>query len=460
MASILISLYQPIIANNLSNIYCFYEGLVKELEKNGNSVLIYNTALESCGTDSSYDEKLIHKVRQFAPDLIITFNNQINENVIKVTDCPVLLFDADGLYFFKNLDLIRSYAEKYYMITSWDGWEKEDYCEYKSLGFLPNRIHSIHLATSVKCETKEKIHNISFIGSKFGHLYPETFPDNFFTTFDKVTLYQGLQKFWNGNDLNYKKILKQLGIDNILTPMQEYGIFDTRVYVLTSLLDLGLKLHGANWDAVKGANISLALAFDTEPKFSLQHNQDVYNSSKINISISHPQTYGYAFPWRVFDIMASDGLLITSKAILLESFTHGHVNIPSFVSPYEARDLCKKYLQEENLRKDIVAASNEYIEKYGRWDDNIKKLAEISGVPIYNAKANDYRANTGINTLTMGAVPNECSVHCSSGCMKTVQQRASEKSIRVCNLLKQLAMELFFTEKISSLLKKCKIHKN
>lgn len=93
-------------------------------------------------------------------------------------------------------------------------------------------------------------------------------------------------------------------------------------------------------------NIALMSAFDETPKFSIKHNQDIYNESKICLSISHPQTRGYAFPWRIYDIMATNGMLISSRSDLLNEFTKGIVKIPMYESPYEARELCIKYLKK------------------------------------------------------------------------------------------------------------------
>ena len=138
--------------------------------------------------------------------------------------------------------------------------------------------------------------------------------------------------------------------------------------------------------------LSLVCAFDKTPMYSLQHNQDVYNSSKVNLSISHPQCRGYAHPWRIYDIMASGGVLISSFSRALADRTKGYVDIPMYNSPYEVRDLCKKLLKDRKLRQEIISASNEFIEKFGRWKDNFKTIQEYTGLKIAE------RSNGGVSS--------------------------------------------------------------
>ncbi len=376
MANILISFFQPVIGNLSSNIICYYESLISNLKNNGHSVRIFNMIFYE-----QYKDQLSDKIKEFSPNVIITFNNQIPEEILCSTDCTICLFDADSSEHFIHLELIEKYKERYYMVTQWDGWNTK----YADLGFLPNRIINIHPATSIVSKDIPKVNNISFIGSKFEYksinlrsIIDNSKNDHFYTL---------LQKYWNSSDLNFKNF-----VDNTycnLTKFEQFSLFDSRNYILTSVLDLGVKLYGQNWNDLHCGSYALSAAFDREPKFSLKHNQDIYNSSIINLSISHPQTYGYAFPWRVYDIMASSGLLITSKSTLLETYTKGIVDIPSFTSPYEVRDLCKKYLREDNLRKDIIAASNYFIEKHGRWEDNFKIIENAINVKLLNVQQKD-----------------------------------------------------------------------
>ena len=192
------------------------------------------------------------------------------------------------------------------------------------------------------------------------------------------------QEYWKSKNYNYEALLQKYFPNLDCNEFDLYNIFDNRNYILTSVLDLGLKLYGSGWANGEDSNLDLMAAYDSTPKYSLKHNQDVYNSSKINLSISHPQCKGFAYPWRCYDIMASSGLLICSYSKLLEDLTAKHVKIPMYHSPYEARDLCKYALSNPAWCEDIISASNEFINKFGRWEDNFKILENIFNINLIN----------------------------------------------------------------------------
>lgn len=379
MSKILLSFLQPVIAEDVNNLICYYEALARELQNCGNEVLLFNTyEIKTNSNLLSEKAKIVEAARNFEPDLIIAFNNQILKEIIEVTDCPIALFDADSIDLFTDIDLIAPNLERYFMITSYEGWDGR----YGQLGFTKERICAIHPATAIKNENLAKTKNISFIGSNFN--YENHQLSEYIKQDTNQNVYKALQHFWQTKDYDYDKILEEFCPDRDFTLFDIHSLFDTRVYVLSSVLDLGLNLYGMGWERLSKINPSLSAAFNKEPKFSLKHNQDLYNSSKINLSISHPQTNGYAFPWRIYDIMASSGMLISTHSDLLNKQTKGFVDIPMYDSPYEARDLCKKFLREDNLRAEISEASNKFIEKHGRWQSNFKTLQDFLGIKLLN----------------------------------------------------------------------------
>lgn len=381
MAKILITFWQSKMGDSLNNLICYYESFTKELKDCGNEVLLINKSLfanDYFKPDVRHQEYLMQKVKDFNPDLIVAFNNQVFNGLFESTSCPVLLFDADASYLFSSKETIKKHLDRYFMVTHYNSWENS----YPQLGFSKDRVCTIHIATSLKKEEKNQDKNISFIGTKFlCHLSPniKKILDN-----NGLNLYKMLLEHWSSHNFAYEELMRKYCNEYEYNDFDIVNIFDYRSYVLSSVLDLGLSLYGVDWRAGEDNNIALMSAFDDIPKFSLKHNQDVYNESKICLSISHPQTRGYAFPWRVYDIMATNGLLISSRSDLLNELTKGIVKIPMYESPYEARELCLKYLKDENLRNDIVAASNEFIEKCGRWKDNFKTIQDITGVRLIN----------------------------------------------------------------------------
>lgn len=371
MSNILMVFLQPILDNNkLDGLICFYDGFVAELRKNGNNVKAINLhQLEHI------DEACIYDIKNFKPDIVFTFNNRITEDIIKNTDCPICVMDADGINFWTNKDLIKKYADRYFLFTFWDGWEQS---EYIKLGFQEKQIASLHLATSVLAKDTPKTANISFIGSVFTGLSNNVIEN----ISDEYNLKkEALDILCNGTiDLEdfYAKH-KDVFDNNIINC---YPLFDPRLNVLQSILDLGLDLYGVNWDKLPQEYLLLQSAYKKQPVFTLADNERVYNASRVNISISHPQCKGYAFPWRCFDIMASNGLLISSYSGLLEKMTHGHVKIPMYKSPFDVRDMCKYALDNPAYCQDIISASNAYVDKYARWHDNLQKIQETINVNI------------------------------------------------------------------------------
>ena len=381
MAKILLSFLQPIINKNPETLFCYYDALSQELNAQGNDVLILNT-LNMYYLPGREKQKCMdyykNMVKDFNPDIIFAFNNNLYEEIISITNCPIILYEADLSNLFLNKDFIKKYNDRYYMVTFF----QKHIPVYKDLGFNENRIIHLHPATAVKSEKKEKKVNISFIGSAFDQ--PLRSVVKSITKNNSENLYNLYKEYWNDCNHNYKELFEKYLKDSKLSGADFYPIMDSRTYILQSVLDLGLKIYGVNWDKLSTVLLPLISAFDKTPKYTLEDNQEVYNTSVINISISHPQCEGYAFPWRIYDILASDGVLVSSYAKALEDYTKGYVDIPMFKSPYDARDLCKKMLKEKELREDIISASNEFIEKQGRWFDNFEKIQNYTNVNIIN----------------------------------------------------------------------------
>ncbi len=166
MAKILITYLQPIISNNLNNIFIYYESFSKELIKQGNHVLHFNMINEAFLKKNKYNkwiEEQTFKIKNYNPDLIITFNNRISESIIQATNCPIVLFEADLVNYFANKNLIKKYVDRYYAVTCFENYIPD----FLNIGIKKENMILCHSATSVKAEKLEKINNISFIGSYF-----------------------------------------------------------------------------------------------------------------------------------------------------------------------------------------------------------------------------------------------------------------------------------------------------
>ena len=323
MSKILIMFHQPVIdLNNPYGIVCFYESFAKELSKYSNEVKLINTYfLKQFPEDritllnSDIKEKFLEEIKNFNPDIIFSFNNQITIEILQITNCNICVFDADGIDFFAGKDFIKKYKDRYFMCSFYEGWEED---KYPKLGFTKSKVIFLNSATSIKREKLKKTSNISFIGTKFSSISKDTQ----LKISQEKSIYEDLREYYKNPYISNDKLFEKYRKLFKLTKIDLYPLLDPRLYVLQSVWDLGLDIYGLLWDSLPTElyNLSLCCHYN-EPKYTLKHNQDIYNSSKINISISHPQCKNYTFPWRVYDIMASDGLLISSYSKLLEKYT-------------------------------------------------------------------------------------------------------------------------------------------
>ena len=436
MSKVLLLFHQPIIdITEPGAVWAFYESFINELSGLSNKVDYINLSLLKNYWDNTFTklngrekENIINKIKTFAPEIIFTFNNQITSEIIQNTACPICIMDADNLNLFPNKDFIAKYSDRYYIVSFYKNWESD---KYEKLGIKKENIGFLHQATSVRNENIEKTTNISFIGTKFGEMHT-----SLVAQIKSVFDFEDLKKYYENQYENaqsfydkYTKLLKARECDL-------YGLIDSRLSVLQSISDLGLKIYGVGWDKLPDEMPKLKLCYDSTPKYSLRHNSQVYNSSRINISISHPQCKGYAYPWRIYDVMGSSGLLISSYSRLLEEQTKGFVKIPMYNSPYDARELCKYALKNPSYCEDIIKASNEFIEKQGRWRDNFEILQNLIKINLTDNK-------NGAN-LTENLIEN-LPIKIKSKPKNRFKQALNGLLLLFANLP---LIELFFSEKI------------
>lgn len=377
MTNILILYYQPVIGDDPYNLVCLYDSMFSELKKLGNNLLLINMRLfkkDYFSSKISDENTIIKKIKEFNPELVMTFNNQVFEGLFKIIDCPIVLFDADAYELFSAKDLLNKNIDRYTLFTNCKEWIDK----YLDLGFSKNQVHFMPVATAVKQENLPLDKNISFIGTLF-HTANKVFSKIGDDNDTKKVFYNAYLNFLTNNNYDYPNNFdKKLNLQTI----DYHPFFDIRLPTLANILDLGLTLHGVEWQQLRDIFPQLYCAFDSTPKFSLKHNQDLYNSSKICININHPQCHGSTFGWRVFDVMASNGCLISTYSSQLKEITKDWIDIPMFHSPIEAREICVKLLNNENMRKDIVEASQKYIETNCRWIDRFKEIENILNVRL------------------------------------------------------------------------------
>lgn len=381
MANIFISFYNGVSdPNNPNAIPCFYETFCNCLEKLGNKLFVYTR--RSFNLDfENIPKNLLSEIKEFNPDLIILFNNAFYD-VSKHFDCPIVVYEVDSPLLYLNKEGLKKNISRYKFFVP---QEESVKVLQEQFGVDKKDILLVPFFTEIRAEDTEFKTNISFIGTKFIYStrkspfakFMTQNPDDEEVKLYKILLDEFCENVYLDKDELFKKynvqsknIDKRFQVSELLQYLSDYN----RVKTLSSVADLGLDLYGtANWRSDTYNEPWLILSYKNKAVYSIKHNQDIYNSSKIGININHLQAKT-GFSWRVCDIMASNACLVSEyKSDLKRCFPE--IDIPFFTNSYEAREQCVKLLNNENLRKDIVLQSQAAINKSYRFS-NVKRIME------------------------------------------------------------------------------------
>jgi spore maturation protein CgeB len=109
----------------------------------------------------------------------------------------------------------------------------------------------------------------------------------------------------------------------------------------------------------------------------------VYQSSRISVSIPQLQV-GTGLQYRVFDIMASDSLLITKffKNSDLYRVFGKTCPVPTYKSPEELEKLCSHFLAHEKERRDLSKACRDLIGENLTFSSRVKEIFDVLGFEI------------------------------------------------------------------------------
>ena len=390
MARILISYYK-IQEVPLNKINCMWDGLFQELKNNGNDVFVINTAYFNKYTcnkvkNKTLDSYILSKAKDFDPELIIAFNHKIPQCVLdNFQDVPIVIWDGDELSYFSGLDHIKENISRYKIFSIVKEWEQN----YLEFGFDKTQIHMMPVATSIKAMDIPQTINISFLGA-FHHASGKINPILRSNTYEEV-LPKIIEEYLNGNNYNYegmfRKYLKE-DFDKLnLKEVDLYPLFNLRLITLTNLLDLGLQINGDRFNLITSVLPQLCAVYNSKNIWTYAENERYFNSSKISINPIHPQAKGSGFSWRVFDIMASNACLVCENSSDLRELTKNYVDIPMYKTPWEAREICKELLADDKARKEIVLASQKYINENARWKHRFKDMENILNIKLINLES-------------------------------------------------------------------------
>lgn len=371
----------------------FYETFINGLKDAGNEVLCYFHKDFYKDFSGEMPDYIANRVKAFDADLYIFFNNNFWD-ITELTDKPILIYDVDSPLFYKNLDKVKSKPDRFRYMTI----QKNSVDMLKELVGITGDIAryappftGIMADKSVEADT-----NISFIGSNWtweGCQFVQKFLDSGSTTNeDRIMARQVFEEYTRNPFSSSEEIYQQLGLEpehkivfrnDMNTASRISGI--KRISYLETISDLGLEIHGLYFSQPNTAFFpGVAFSFNKDTVFTRQENQDIFNRSKISFNINHIQAVT-GFSWRVCDIMASNAAIVTEyKPDLAEAFPG--VKLPTFTTKAEAYETCKRLLENENERKEIVLASNEIIEKKYRFNNTLKEMESFLGVKMTEKK--------------------------------------------------------------------------
>lgn len=391
MAKILVAFYNGIVdENNTAAMPIFYEGFIQGLDQAGNNVAVIS---HPCfGQDfGEIDEELKKTIMEFSPDICFIFNNCFFD-LSDIVTCPIVIYEVDSPQYYSNKSIIKNNPDRflYFVIQS----SSEDVL-VKQFGVSKERIFYVPIFSEVYADRKiEASTNIAFIGSKFART-----SGNLFQRFLNGNPSESEKEMWKNclneirrnpqvtvSELIYKYtitselVARNLIIGEILQVLSS----EKRIQILASLSELGLDLYGTeNWGNEYYGHTELNLAYKDRKVYSIRHNQDILNSSKIGINVSHLQASS-GFPWRVMDIMASNACLVTDyHSDFARVFPELDGILPIYDNWYDAYAICKNLIQDESKRKDIVIRCNELIDKRYRFTNLLEKMEQYSGVMMH-----------------------------------------------------------------------------
>lgn len=363
-------------ANEPNAMPIFYEAFIKGLQDSGNDVFaVMHSNWNADFLKNGIPETLLNDIKLFNPDIIFLFNNNFYD-LSKYFDCPIIIYEVDSPLYYKNQEILKAKPERFQYFVSASTSKDTLINDFK----VPKKnILQVPFFTAVQAENIEKKHNICFIGTKFRNSYKHCF-NNFMETNptdeEREEFKNLMLKLQDNVFISKEELFKNTTSQKILSTFKPYDVTFMlsdyrRIDVLSAIADLGINIWGTpNWASDFYNEPWLILNFHNEAVYTIKHNQDIYNSSKIGINIGHLQAKK-GFPWRVFDIMASNACLVTEYHGDFSKYLPD-LKLPYFSNAWEAREICKKLLDNENYRLDIVAQSQEFVNKNYRFINTLK----------------------------------------------------------------------------------------
>jgi len=380
-----------VVETSLHSIDPFYEGFIKALYEQGHDVHVLKT---NNFFEKNYQEQnlqfIINRekyqsfIQKLNPEYIFAFNNSLDRIIVESTNCPIVCWSSESLYYLLSQSLIKQYKERYYFFH-FDPNTKKQFEEEFDLE--SNKSFLVICPSAIQAKSVLKSNNITFVGA-IHRMKPSMQDFSKYSSRQKILLHSNIEKckkdpykFLKNDNCLYIKIFGQKIYKRDIL---DFVSRESRVRVLSLISDLGLSFYGVGAESeIKKINDSLYFAYKSQIIDSLKKTELLYNSSKICINIPNCQSVN-ALSWRVPDILASNSVLVSSRG--LKNIYGSEFKLPSFDSPAEAYEICKRLLHDQELRKDLTAYSNDLIEKGYRFSHLINNIDDILGKNFHKKK--------------------------------------------------------------------------
>ena len=387
MARIFLSFFNGIQCEDDENVMpAFYEAFCNGLKQNGNDVFVVMHLYWGKNLGKA-PALLLKEIKNFNPDLIILFNNAFYD-LSKDFDCPIVVYGVDSPLYYSNKECLKKNPQRY---TIFELQEASAETLRQDFNIPAENIHILPFFTEIRAENKEFKRNICFIGTKFGNNVQncinrfmigkpnDALKNEYITLIQKVRENPFIDEDKLLEDVHSIKLIKCFDKKDIIMSLSTYQ----RLQTLDAVSDLGLEIWGtSNWASDNFGLPYLNLCYNSEQVYSILHNQEIYNTSRIGISISHLQAKE-GFPWRILDIMASNACLVSDYHKSFEKY-FPKLKLPCYGNQFEAREVCSKLLKDEAWRRDIVLQSQEIVNKNYRFENTLKKIEDCLGFNLHS----------------------------------------------------------------------------
>lgn len=392
----------------------FYESFIYGLKDAGNEVLCFHQKTFTKNFDGEIPVVQEQIIRKFNPELCILFCNKFWD-ISNIVDCPIIIYDVDSPLQYSGKEHLRENISRYKFVTSQSaGLQllKDEYSvDDSNMTIIPFFTEIRHNESIVPDK------NIGFLGVNWmwkGYTFVNSFINNNPSMQDREYAKQILNKFMEYPFKNADQIREELGISNydstfdlgdeLRASMEISGL--RRLKFLSAVSDLGLEIRGAYWNiGCMNYFPELSMCYNPIQTFTKQENEDFYNTSKLSFNTRHIQAQN-GFSFRVCDVMASNACLVSERCEDLEKL-FPDVKIPMFSTPEEARKLCKKLLENEDLRLEIVGRAHEAIDKNHRFSNVLEGLEYISNMSLSSDDVGSLKIYSDEDPVSFAAILNE-----------------------------------------------------